>query len=140
MATTTVRFSGTKAVALVVLLAGVVGARVMTARARLGTQGRAALERWVQGELIRPIVADTSTSLAERGAAVEQATTVTIRSLAVRGPLNNAVVRVELNPSPALSPGTPLVRYYRAQYSDFTGWRHHGSATVVNWYLAALRF
>lgn len=65
---------------------------------------------------------------------------MTIRSLAVRGPLHNAVVRVELAPNAALPPGTDLVRYYRMQYSALTGWRHHGDATVINWYLAALSF
>ena len=63
-----------------------------------------------------------------------------IRSLAVRGPLNDAVVRVELAPNPALPPGTSLVRYYRVRYSDLTGWSHYGDATVINWYLAAFSF
>jgi hypothetical protein len=66
-----------------------------------------------------------------------EASSVTIRSLAVRGRLSNAVVRVELAPSPALPPGTALVRYYRMRYSEVTGWTHRGSATVLNWYLAA---
>ena len=140
MAGKTVTFSGWKAVLVLIIIAGAVGFRVMTARAKIDTQGRAALERWVQDELIRPIVADTTKPLAERAAAIEEASSVTIRSLAVRGSLHNAVVRVELNPSRALPPGTDLVRYYRAQYSDFTGWRHHGNATAIDWYLAAFHF
>ena len=136
----TVTFSGWKAVLVLVLLASVVGFRIATARSKLDTQGRAALERWVQDELVRSIVADPTKSLAERGAAVEAASAVTIRSLAVRGPLRNAVVRVELNPSPALPPGTGLVRSYHARYSEVTGWMHHGSATAMDWYLAALHF
>jgi hypothetical protein len=135
-----VTFSGWKAVVVLAVVAGAVAFRVVTARSRLDTQGRAALERWVQGELIRPIVADTTKPLAERAAAIEEASAVRIRSLAVRGPLRDAVVRVELAPGPALPPGTDLVRYYHAQYSDITGWRHHGNATAVDWYLAALHF
>jgi hypothetical protein len=133
----TVTFSGWKAVLVLVLLASVVVFRVVTARAKIDTQGRAALEAWVQAELIRPIVGDTTRALADRGAAVAEATSVTIRSLAVRGPLNNAVVRVELAPSPALPPGTDLVRYYRMRYSVISGWTHRGSTTVLSWYLAA---
>lgn len=140
MAGTTVTVSGWKAVLVLIVVVGAVGFRVMTARAKLDTQGRAALEQWVQGELIRPILADTAKPLADRAAAIQQASAVKIRSLSVRGPLSNAVVRVELAPSPALPPGSDLVRYYRAQYSDFTGWRHHGDATVISWYLAAFHF
>lgn len=133
----TVTLSGWKAVLVLVVLGGVVVFRELTARTRIDTQGRAALERWVQAEVIRPILADTTLSLADRGAALAQASSVTIRSLAVRGRLSHAVVRVELAPSPALPPGTALVRYYWVQYSDLTGWMHNGDATVVNWYLAA---
>ena len=128
------------AVLVLLCVAGAGAFRITTARAKVDTQGRAALERWLQAELIRPILADTTRSLAERGAAIQQASSVTIRSLAVRGPLSNAVVRVELAPNPALPPGTDLVRYYHAQYSDLTGWRHHGSATKMDWYLAAFSF
>jgi hypothetical protein len=140
MAGKTVTFSGWKAVVVLVILAGAAGFRIATARTKLDTQGRAALERWVQAELVRSIVADPTTSLAERGAAAAEASAVTIRSLAVRGSLRNAVVRVELNPGPALPPGADLVRYYRVQYSEITGWVHRGHATVMDWYLAALRF
>ncbi len=129
--------TGWKAVLVLVVVASVVVFRVTTARAKLDTQGRAQLEMWVQQEMIRPILADTSRSLLERGAAVLQASSVSIRSLAVRGPLNNAVVRVELDPNPALPPGTDLVRYYRMRYSDLTGWTHHGNTTVISWWLAA---
>ena len=133
----TMTLTGWKAVLVLVVVAGVVVFRVTTARAKLDTQGRAQLEMWVQQEMIRPILADTSRSLLERGAAVLQASSVSIRSLAVRGPLNNAVVRVELAPNPALPPGTDLVRYYRMRYSDLTGWTHHGNTTVFSWWLAA---
>jgi len=129
--------TGWKAVLVLVVVASVVVFRVTTARAKLDTQGRAQLEMWVQQEMIRPILADTSRSLLERGSAVLQASSVSIRSLAVRGPLNNAVVRVELDPNPALPPGTDLVRYYRMRYSDLTGWTHHGNTTVISWWLAA---
>ncbi len=130
-------FTGWKAVLVLILLAGVAVFRITTARSRLDTQGRAALEAWVQGEMIRPLLADTTRPLAERGAAIAKASSVTIRSLAARGPLDNAVVRVELAPNPALPAGTDLVRYYRMQYSEITGWTHRGRANVLNWYLAA---
>jgi hypothetical protein len=133
----TIRLSGWKAVLVLLIVAGVGGYRVTTARAKIDTQGRAALEQWVQMELVRPLLADTTRSLQEQGAAIAQASSVTIRSLAVRGKLSNAVVRVELAPNPALPPGTDLVRYYRMRYTTISGWTHHGSATKLSWYLAA---
>ena len=140
MSAKTGTLTGWKALVVLAVVAGVIGFRIATARAQLSTQGRAALERWVQAELIRPILADTTQSLSDQAAAIQQASSVTIRSLAVRGSLNNAVVRVELAPNAALPPGTPLVRYYRMQYSELAGWMHHGNGTVIDWYLAALRF
>ena len=136
MTGTTVKLSGWKAVLALLVLAGAVGFREVTVRDKLDTQGREALRRWVQAEVIRPIVADTTRSLAERDSALTQALAVTIKSLGVRGALSNAVVRVELNPSPALPPGTDLVRYYRARYSVVSGWMHRGNTTALAWYLA----
>lgn len=133
----TVGITGWKAILVLIVLVSVGGFRLTTARTKIDTQGRAALERWVQAEMIRPLLADTTRSLQERGAAMLEASSVTIKSLSVRGPSRNAVVRVELNPSPALPPGTDLVRYYRMQYSSISGWTHRGSATALNWYLAA---
>jgi hypothetical protein len=140
MSEKTVTFTGWKALVVLLVVAGAVAFRITTARAKVDTQGRAQLERWVQDELIRPILADTTRSLSDQAAAIQQASSVTIRSLAVRGSLNNAVVRVELARNAALPPGTDLVRYYRMQYSDLTGWRHHGNATKMDWYLAAFSF
>lgn len=137
MQQTTITFTGWKAVLVLLVIAGVAVFRISTARAKLDTQGRAALEAWVQADLARPLLDDTSLPLAERGAALVQASSAAIRSLAARGPLDNAVVRVELAPGPALPPGTDPVRYYRMRYSALTGWTHHGNATVLSWYLAA---
>ncbi len=87
--------------------------------------------------MIRPILADSTRSLLERGVAIVGASSVTIREIAVRGPLDGAVARIELAPNPAFPPGTDLVRYYRVRYSEITGWTHAGRANVLSWYLAA---
>ena len=61
---------------------------------------------------------------------------VRIRSLSGRGSLDDLVVKVELEPSADLPPGTELVRYYRMEYSSITGWRHRGDATALSYYLS----
>lgn len=130
--------TGWKAVVVLVALVAVGGFRVTTGHAKLDAKARSALTLWVQSEMIRPILADTTRSLAEKGAAALQASSVSVRSLAARGPLSNAVVRAELAPNPAFPPGTKLVRYYRMRYSQSSGWTLRGKATAVDWYLAAL--
>jgi hypothetical protein len=132
-----VTFTGWKALLVVAALAGFAAFRIVTVRATLDTEGRAALQAWVQGDVIRPILADTTRPLEERGRRIVEASSIGIRSLDVRGPLRNMVVRAELEPHPALPVDVERVRYYRMRYSALTGWTHHGSANVLSWYLAA---
>lgn len=137
MSAKTIRLSGWKAVLALIFLAGGWVLWQAHARTQIDTQGRARMERWVQAEVIRPLLKDTTQSLAEQGAALEQASSVKIRSLTIHGPTNHAVVRVELAPSPALKPGTKMVRYYRVRYSSISGWTPAGPTTALAWYLAA---
>lgn len=136
-AAATVTLTGWKAVVVLVAVAGVAGFRMVSARNTLDTQGRETLETWIRAEVLTPILADTLLPLAERGAAALEASRVSIRSLAARGPLDDMVVKVELVPNPAYPVGTELVRYYRMSYSTLTGWRYERDSHVVSWYLAA---
>lgn len=131
----TVTLRGWKAVAAILVFGGFLGFRWMTARQALDGQGRSALEDWIALEIQRPLLADTTIPLAERGQAVLGASEVTIRSLKARGRLDNLVVRAEIEPDSGFPPGTELVRYYRMQYSSITGWRHRGPASALSFYL-----
>lgn len=136
MANPTLKLTGWKAVAALVVLAGFVGFRWVTARDALDSQGREVMQRWVASELQRPMLADTAGDPAQKAEALLAAGKVRFRSMSGRGPLDNMVVRVELEPSADLPPGTKMVRYYRMQYSSLTGWRHRGNTTALSWYLA----
>jgi hypothetical protein len=116
MSANTVTLTGWKAIPVIILLVGFVGFRMYTARQSLDTEGRQALEEWIALELQRPILADMSLSLEERGEAV-------------------LAVKVELEPSDDLPAGTELVRYYRMEYSSITGWRHRADAAALSYYL-----
>ena len=120
-------FTGGKAVAVLLLFVAFSGYRWMSARDALNSEGRQYLEEWIALELQRPILADTTRSVGERGEAVLAAGNVRIRSMSSMGPLGDMVVKVELEPSPDLPPGTELVRYYRLEYGTFTGWQHRGN-------------
>jgi len=134
--TKTVTLTGWKAVVAIVAVLGFTGFRLVTARQTLDTEGREALQVWVAGDVMRPALNDTSLSLEERGATAIAATKVQIRSISGLGPLDDFVVKVELEPAPDLPAGTELTRYYRMQYSSITGWTPLGSTTSLGYYLA----
>ena len=136
MSTLTFRFTGWKAVALIVALVAFAAFRATRARSAMDGQGREVLESWIVGELQRPILADSTLTLAEKGEAVLRASSVTLRTLDAHGPLSDAVVRVELEPNPAFPPDFELVRYYRMQYSSLTGWSHKGPGSALTFWLA----
>jgi len=135
--TRTVTLTGWKAVVVLAAMAAFAGYRMVSARDTLDTQGREELEMWIRAEVLTPILADTTLGLAERGAQLVEASRVSIRSIAARGPLDDMVVKVELDPNPAYPAGTELVRYYRMSYSTLTGWMYEHDSNVVSWYLAA---
>ena len=110
MSTKTMTLTGWKAAAGLVLVVGFVGFRWVSARQALDTEGRQVLEEWIAGELRRPILADTTRALEDRGQAVLAAGNVRIRSMSARGPLDDLVVKVELEPSADLPAGTELIR------------------------------
>ena len=134
MSNQSIQLTGWKAVVVGVLVVGGAGYRSVTARTTLDTQGRQALEEWVAGEIRRPLLADESVSLEEKAQAVLDAGSVEIRSMRARGPLDNLVVRIELEPGDHLPVGTELVRYYRMAYSTIGGWRHRSDATAFTFY------
>ncbi len=136
MSTKSFTLTGWNAVAALVLVVGFIGFRWFTMQQSLDTQGREYLEEWIAMELRRPLLADTLTNLEERGQAVLDAGNVRIRSLSGHGTRDDLVVKVELEPSPDLPPGTELVRYYRLEHSMLLGWQHRGDATAISYYLS----
>ena len=136
MSAKTLKITGWKAVPHILIVVGFGIFRFVSARQALDTQGREVLEDWIAGELIRPILADSTASLGERGEAVLGAAQVEIRNLSARGSLEDLVVRVELEPNEAYPPGTELVRYYRMTHSLVTGWRHRANSSALSYYLA----
>ncbi|MHB1192717.1 MAG: hypothetical protein ACYC6F_06685 [Longimicrobiales bacterium] len=133
----TFTLTGWKAVVLILVVVAFGAFRFTRARAALEGDGRGKLEAWIVGELQRPLLADTTLALAEKGSALlEAAAAVGIRTLDARGPFDDVQVRVELEPNPALPPGFELVRYYRMRYSSLTGWSHKGRGSAMTYWLA----
>ncbi len=136
MTTHRFKLTGWQAVVFLIAAVGFAAFRFTRARSALEGQGREALEAWIVGDVVRPLLADTTLSLAEKGDAVLGASTVTIRALDAHGPLDDVVVRVELEPNPRFPPGFELVRYYRMRYSSLVGWSYKGRASALSYWLA----
>lgn len=145
MSDTNIKLTGSRAWVVAILVIGLIALRSFNARTTLDTQGRETLREWVALELQRPLLAETSAAM-EAGELDERAMEaqaaellaageVQIASMRAKGPMDDLVVRIELEPSPGLPPGTELVRYYRMEYSTVTGWRHRGNTSAVSWYL-----
>ncbi len=136
----TFTLTGWKAVAAIVVVAGFIGFRTVSARATLDTQGRAVLERYVAIRLQAGVLAAGPAApvpTEEEARALLQAGDVHIRSMRARGSGSRLVVRIELEPNPAFPVGTERVRYYRLTHSALTGWQVQ--AEVTRWsYWAAL--
>lgn len=128
--------TGWKAVAFLVAVAAFVVFRTVSARTLLDAQAQETLEVWIRGDVIRLLQADSTLSPTERGQAMVDAFDVSIRSVAARGPLDDTVVKVELDPNPAFPPEFDLVRYYRMRYSVFLGWTYERDSKALLWHLA----
>lgn len=131
-----IQLTGPKAIIVLVIIVGFGLFRMVSAREALTTEGREVLEDWIAGEVIRPMLADSTMALEDKGSMILQASEVEIVDMKGRGPLDDMVVKVELAPNEAFPPDMKLVRYYRLTYSTITGWRHRGNATVVSYILA----
>jgi hypothetical protein len=145
MSEPSVQLTGSRAWVVAVLIIGLIALRSFNARTTLDTQGRETLREWVALELQRPLLDEASAGMESgemdeaamegQAQAILAAGDVRIASMRAKGPLDDLVVRIELEPSPGLPPGTERVRYYRMEYSSVTGWRHRGDATALSWYL-----
>lgn len=90
--TFTFTLTGWKALALLTALLAVGAFRFTRARAALEGQGRAVLEAWIVGDLQRPLLADSTLTLAEKGEALLGVSDVRVRALEARGPFDDVHV------------------------------------------------
>jgi hypothetical protein len=83
----------------------------------------------------------TGPSLEEKGALLLEAAKIGFSSINARGTAKNMVIKLELQPNPALPPGDPAVRYYPMRYSMIVGWEQvPHTASAVTCFLALFLF
>jgi hypothetical protein len=133
----TVKLTGWKAVAVLLVLAAWVGFHYYERQVTLDTAGRDAVRDWV-------VLASQRGSLASRGAAGQldsaaavelmRRSEVEIRSMRARGLGDNVVVRVELAVHGGPPPDGRAVRYFRLLHSTLTGWRVVGESKAIAYY------
>lgn len=133
-----ITLTGWKAVAVLAVVVGVGGFRVVSARASLDTQGRAALEDAIATRIQGRMMAGGSVTTEDDVRALLEAGEVEILSMQAHGSGEDVVVRVELEASPTLPAGTELVQYHRMEHGSVTGWRVRGETTAAAYWLAVL--
>jgi hypothetical protein len=128
------KVTGWKAVVLIIVVLGLGGYRLASARSSLSDEGTDVLKTWVSTEYQRYYLAQDDLSQDEKARFLIGAAEVEFRSVSARGSGDNIVVRVEIEPSEFQPPGTKLVRYFRMEHSMITGWRHRSDVTAFSYY------
>jgi hypothetical protein len=128
------KVTGWKAIVLILVVLGLGGYRLASARSSLSAEGADALKTWVSTEYQRYYLAQDDLSQEEKAKFLVGAAEVKFKSVSARGSGDNIIVRAEIEPSEFQPPGTKTVRYFRMEHSLTTGWRHRGDATAFSYY------
>lgn len=131
-----IRIKGLPAVVIILALAAFAGFRLLQASTTLDGDGREVLRQWIAAEYARYQLARTDLTDEERVPLLLATDSVEFRSLSGRGRPDRTIVRVEVAPGSAQPPDSPVVRYYRMEYSTITGWRLEREVSVVSYYLS----
>lgn len=135
-----IRLTGFKAALALIIVAAVVGFRLVTAHRTLSDEAKDILALEIRSEYARgylkglnaenitPEMVDSITALAR----------VTFPKISARGSLDDAIVRAEVLIDGAPPPDGRSVRYFRMRYSSVLGWRLKSGRepTALQYYLA----
>lgn len=135
-----IRLTGFKAVLALIVVAGVIGFRFVTAHRALSDDATKILALQIQSEYARGylkgLTADNITP--EMVDSITALQRVTFPKIRARGSLDNAIVRAEVLIDGAPPPDGRSVRYFRMRYSSVLGWRLKSGRepTALQYYLA----
>ncbi|MDH3290514.1 MAG: hypothetical protein OEO20_08245 [Gemmatimonadota bacterium] len=143
MAERTIRLTGWKALAALVVLAGFVGYRYSAMRATLATEAADELRMWLAAEYQAAGLPELERALAagDRAAAERSAAEIIARDrisfvdLRARGKPDDLVVRAEIAVDGRPPPVGGAIRYFRMRYSTVSGWRLVRETTVLSYLL-----
>lgn len=118
------KLTGGKAVVAGILVIVFLIWKYQAANQALQTQGVEDIKQWLISEYSQYHMAslsDFSLPDEERTALLDAIQNITFRSVSARGPRDGMIVKVEIEPSIAVPPGSALTRYYEVSYSVLTG-------------------
>jgi hypothetical protein len=133
----TIRVTGWKAVAVLVLVAALGVFRFVTARDALDADAQQQLGMWLRGEYAsRYLAAIRPDSLTpEQVQDLLRLDRIEFPSIRGIGTPDDMVVRVEITVDGGPPPDGRAVRYWRMRYSTITGWRMEREANALLYYL-----
>jgi len=139
----TIRLTGWKALAALVILAGFVGYRYYAMRTTLATEAADELRMWLAAEYQAAGLPELERALAagDRAAAERSAAEIIARDriafvdVRARGEPDDLVVRAEIAVDGRPPPVGGAVRYFRMRYSTVTGWRLERETTALSYLL-----
>jgi hypothetical protein len=117
------KLTGGKALigAVLIMLFGIW--KYQAANQALQSQGVEEIKQWLISEYSTyhmATLSDFSLPGEERTALLDAIQNISFRSVSARGPRDGMIVKVEIQPSIAVPPGSALTRYYEVSYSALT--------------------
>lgn len=135
-----IRLTGIKAVLALIMVAGVIGFRFVTAHRTLSDDAKNVLGLEIRSEYARGYLEGLNAEniTPEKVDSITALARVTFPKISARGSLDNAIVRAEVLIDGAPPPDGRSVRYCRMQYSSVLGWRLKSGRepTALQYYLA----
>jgi len=132
---------GWKAIAVLAVIAAIVGGKFLLEHRTLGTEAAEALKLELQGEYLSGATAGldldamSDSEMQAKGEELLGLARLDLPSIKARGSGDDVVVRVEIRVDGKEPPDGRSVRYYRMSHSSITGWRVRSETTALSYYL-----
>lgn len=136
-----IKLKGWSAVAALVVVAAVIGGKLMLERSTLETEAMEKLKFTLQGEYGSQLLHDvepgqlTYEEMEAKATELLALEEIRFTSIKARGRGDDVRVRVEIEVAGKAPPDGERVRYYKMSHSRVTGWRVRREITALSYYL-----
>lgn len=119
----------------VTMMAVAIGTQLLLRNEKaLDNQGKNVIKNSVATEYQRYYLSKNDISPEDKILFLRKIQKLKFRSVSARAAQDDVIVRVEVEPTHALPPGTSTVQYYRLKHSPLTGWQNDGKTSATNYY------
>ena len=129
------RFTGFKAVIVILALGGFVGFRFVSAKASIETDAAQELKTWLQAEYASRYLADNPEPTEHTAGDVLALSNIDFIEITGRGALDDMVVRVRIRVDGSGPRYGKEIRYFLMEHFLVTGWSYRREVTKLSYYL-----